>query len=214
MTSKKFFPLQLWGTVIVLSTTFFSCTSDDTSSSSSSATDTTTTAMAPAAVHADSANANATAKTMDSATATIGKPAMAKPNPAKKGLKGKVAILPPPAAIAGASMEADNTGVYSNVEVFPSFPGGNSGLQKFFDKNLEYPEDAAANGVEGTVVISFVVDESGKLTHPEVTGGTTGYGLETEALRVVNKMPVWNPGRLKGKNVKTKFSLPIKFVLE
>ena len=210
MTPKNFFPLQLWGTVIVLSTTLFSCTSDDTSSSSSSAGDTTTTTMAPATVHADSA----TAKTMDSTTATMGKPVMAKPNPAKKGLKGKVAILPPPAAIAGASMEADNSGVYSNVEVFPSFPGGNSGLQKFFNKNLEYPEDAATNGVEGTVVVSFVVDESGKLSHPEVTGGTTGYGLETEALRVVNKMPVWNPGQLKGKNVKTKFSLPIKFVLE
>jgi periplasmic protein TonB len=213
MTRKTIFQLQLWGTAIILSTTIFGCTSDDTSSSSSDAKDTAATAtVTPMSSVTDSAKMNAA--TMDSATASIGKPAMAKPNPAKKGLKGKVTILPPPAMVANARMEADNSGVYSNVEVYPSFPGGNAGLQKFFDKNLEYPEEAGNNGVEGTVMLTFVVDEKGKLTNPEVSGGTIGYGLETEALRVVNKMPVWNPGQLKGKNVKTKFTLPIKFVLE
>jgi len=141
------------------------------------------------------------------------KAGMAKPNPAKKGMKGKVAISEAPAPKSTAKMEADNTGVYSNVEIIPSFPGGYKGLQKFFDDNLEYPAEATNEGVEGTVNVTFVVDETGKLTSPKVSGEKLGYGLEAEALRVVNKMPTWNPGKLKGKNVKTSFTLPVRFVL-
>jgi hypothetical protein len=59
-----------------------------------------------------------------------------------------------------------------------------------------------------------VVDETGKLSNPEVMGKRVAYGLEAEALRVVSQMPAWNPGQLKGKNVKTRFTLPVKFILE
>ena len=136
---------------------------------------------------------------------------IAKPNPAKKGLRGKVTITEPPAK--KGAMEADNSGVYSNVEVTPSFPGGYKGLQNYFDKNLAFPEEASSEGVEGTVNVSFVVDETGKLSATQVIGDRMGYGLETEALRVVNKMPTWTPGKLKGKNVKTRFNLPVHFQL-
>ncbi len=137
----------------------------------------------------------------------------AKPDAGKKGKKGKVAISESNMSKATGKMEADNNGVYGNVEVMPSFPGGFKGLQHFFDDNLQYPETASSEGVEGTVNISFVVDEKGKLTSPEIVGERQGYGLDEEALRVVKKMPAWNPGRLKGNNVKTKFTLPVKFVL-
>ena len=136
----------------------------------------------------------------------------AAPNPAKKGMKGKVSVAAP-AISKSATMEADNTGVYSNVEVVPAFPGGYRGLQDYFDKNLAYPEEASAEGVEGTVNVSFVVDETGKLSSPQVIGEKMGYGLEAEALRVVNKMPTWTPGKLKGRNVKTRFNLPVRFQL-
>lgn len=136
---------------------------------------------------------------------------VAVPNLKKKGLKGKTTITLPTKGTG--SMDMDNEGVYSNVEFLPSFPGGNKGLQKFFDDNLEYPAAATDDGVEGTVNISFVVDENGKLTLPKIQGAPLGYGLEAEALRVVNKMPNWNPGKLKGKNVKTKFTLPVTFQL-
>jgi len=206
MTRKNFFALQLWSTAIILSTAAFSCSNNDTSERADA--DTATAMVTPAVTAPDTTMMN----TVDSTANN--KPGIAKPNPAKKGLKGKVTILPAPPTSAEAKMEADNSGVYSNVEVIPSFPGGNKGLQKYFDNNLEYPAEAGNEGVEGTVELSFVVDENGKLTNPQVMGQRLGYGLETEALRVVNKMPVWNPGQLKGKNVKTRFILPIRFVLE
>lgn len=135
----------------------------------------------------------------------------AKPDPAKKGMKGKATVMESPKMTG--SMEADNSGIYSNVEVYPSFPGGSEGLQKYFDKNLKYPETASNDGVEGTVQVMFTVDEMGKLSNPHIMGEKSGYGLEDEALRVVKSMPAWNPGKLKGKNVKTNFTLPVKFQL-
>jgi TonB family protein len=136
---------------------------------------------------------------------------MAKPDPAKKGMKGKVTISPAPKSTA--KMEMDNTGVYTNVEVIPSFPGGYAGMQKYFDDNLAYPADASGEGVEGVVNVTFTVDENGKLTAAKTMGDKLGYGLEEEALRVINKMPAWTPGKLKGQNVKTRYTLPVRFQL-
>jgi TonB family protein len=144
-----------------------------------------------------------------SAANTVG---TAKPNPAKKGLKGK-AVITVPAKGTGA-MEMDKEGIYSNVEYLPSFPGGAKGLQKFFDNNLQYPTAATDDGIEGTVNVSFIVDENGKLSSPQVQGQAPGFGLEAEALRVIQKMPSWTPGKLKGKNVKTRFTLPVRFQLD
>jgi len=210
MTRKNYFAMPLWSAAIILSTTLFSCSNNDTTyrpSAMPADTATVATTTPPPAVP-DTAMIKAVDKMAENEAG------MAKPNPAKKGLKGKVTVLPPPAATAEAKMEADNTGVYTNTEILPSYPGGQKGLQKFFDKTLVYPEEAGSNGVEGTVQLSFVVDETGKLSNPEVMGKRVGYGLEAEALRVVSKMPAWNPGQLKGKNVKTRFTLPVKFILE
>ena len=212
MKRTNVFSLKLLTTATIFSFTIFSCTNNDTNetteSTTATMTDTTVTPMATSTM--DTAVAMPADNTMVS-----NKPGIAKPDPAKKGMKGKVSIVEAKAAKADANakMEADNAGVYSNVEVIPSYPGGYKGLQKFFDDNLSYPADASNDGVEGTVNVSFVVDETGKLTSPKVEGDNLGYGLEAEALRVVNKMPTWNPGKLKGKNVKTKFTLPVRFVL-
>lgn len=206
MKRKNVFSIKLLSTAIIVSTALFSCTNNDTNDGATpSVTDTATVATkmdTSSAMKMDTAVTNKT-------TAT----GVAKPNPAKKGMKGKVALTETTSPAPGGKMEADNSGAYSNVEVMPSFPGGYKGLQKFFDDNLEYPVAATEDGVEGTVNVTFVVDENGKLTSPKVDGNNLGYGLDAEALRVVNKMPTWNPGKLKGKNVKTKFTLPVRFVL-
>ncbi|HMJ47174.1 MAG TPA: energy transducer TonB [Ferruginibacter sp.] len=182
-------------------------------------TDTTTTTDTSSVMVVDSsrmATDMATTPVMDTASSmTTNKMSAgtAKPNPAKKGMKGKVMVTPSPVAKATANMEMDNTGVYDNVEYIPSFPGGSKGLQSYFDKNLVYPDEATNEGVEGTVNVTFVVDENGKLSSPQVNGNKLGYGLEEEAIRVVSKMPVWTPGKLKGQNVKTRYTLPITFQL-
>lgn len=112
------------------------------------------------------------------------------------------------------AMTADNEGAYSNVDVWPSYPGGQSALEDFFNNNIEYPQQATDNSTEGVVNINFVIDENGKVGSPKIVGGKPGDGLEDEALRVVNKMPKWTPGKIKGKNVKTRFTLPVRFQLQ
>ena len=205
MKRKNLF--SLFGAAIILSAATFSCTNNDTTDSSATAP------MDTAAVTTADAAKISTDTMLNRAMAADNKTGMAKPNPAKKGMKGKVSVVELAAVKPTGKMEADNAGVYSNVEVIPSFPGGYKGLQKYFDENLEYPAEATNEGVEGTVNLTFIVDENGKLTSPQTVGDKLGYGLEAEALRVVNKMPIWNPGKLKGKNVKTSFTLPVKFVL-
>lgn len=127
--------------------------------------------------------------------------------------KGKVTIVPAPAAAKTAAMEMDKEGFYASTEVLPAYPGGDKALERFFEKNIVYPDDATENNAEGTVNLTFAVDENGKVYNPMVTSNKIGYGLEDEAIRVFKKMPTWTPGRIKGKNVKTRYTLPIRFQL-
>lgn len=135
----------------------------------------------------------------------------AKPNPAKKGKKGSVTVAAGETKIAGETDMKDRDGYYTNV--YPSFPGGDRAISSFFEKNIDYPLDATENGVEGTVKISFTVDENGKIGGAKTINPPIGFGLEAEALRVFQKMPAWKPGSLKGKNVKTRYTLPVRFQL-
>lgn len=169
------------------------------------ATDTATMAVSPS----DSAamNNSTTTMTADSMSTT-----RVVPNPAKKGKKGMVTIAMNDKK-TGEDMDAmDKEGYYTNV--YPSYPGGDKALESFFEKNIQYPSNASDNGVEGTVTISFTVDEKGNISSPKTSNPTIGYGLEEEALRVFKKMPSWKPGSLKGRNVKTRFNLPVRFQLE
>lgn len=147
-------------------------------------------------------------------TITTKKLGIAKPNPAKKGGKGKVFVVinsPVVKPLANAKLTADNEGYYDRVDVLPSYPGGDKALAKFVEKNITYPEDAINDGVEGTVNVIFAVDENGTVYTPSTKGEALGYGLDEAAANVVRKMPRWNPGSIKGKNVKTRFTLPITF---
>ncbi len=140
----------------------------------------------------------------------------AKPNPAKKGKKGKAGIAATGSAMQrndNSAMEMDREGFYNRVEVLPSYPGGQKALEKFIESTVTYPEDAINEGVEGTVNVVFAVDENGKVYTPSIKNERAGYGLDEEAMRLVSKMPKWNPGQIKGKNVKTRFTLPITFMI-
>ncbi len=149
---------------------------------------------------------------MTASDSSMGKVHKVMPDPAKKGKKGKVSIVM--ANNVSGDMSVDKEGYYNNTEILPGYPGGEKALGRFYDDNIQYPVEASDNGVDGTVNINFAVDENGKLYAPVVTSPIIGYGLEQEALRVFNKMPKWSPGRIKGKNVKTRFNLPVKFQLQ
>lgn len=164
-------------------------------------------------VNTDSPALNTTATTATTTTVT-GKDSLTMPAKNTGAKKGKVSIvMTAPVIDKTVKMEMDKEGFYTNTEVLPAYPGGQKALERFFEDNIQYPEAATENDAQGTVKLSFAVDENGKIYQPVATGNKIGYGLEEEAIRVFNKMPKWTPGKIKGKNVKSRFTLPINFQL-
>ena len=102
--------------------------------------------------------------------------------------------------------------VFTVVEVMPEFPGGQGALLKFLATNVRYPESAVKNGIEGRVSCSFVVGKVGAISEAEVIRGVSPE-LNEEALRVINSMPVWSPGKQRGKVVNVKYTVPVTFRL-
>jgi TonB family protein len=101
-------------------------------------------------------------------------------------------------------------GKFTVVEQEPQFPGGIEGLGKFLSSTIVYPSEAAKDNVQGKVFVSFTVNESGFVRDPHIIKGI-GAGLDEEALRVVLKMPRWEPGKQGGEAVAVQYSLPINF---
>ncbi len=95
-------------------------------------------------------------------------------------------------------------------EEMPEFVGGKPQLQFFLKQNLIYPQKSFEKGVEGTVFITFVINEDGGVDDISVLKGLN-LECDEEALRVVSRMPHWKPGKKEGKIVKVKFNLPIRF---
>lgn len=94
----------------------------------------------------------------------------------------------------------------------PSFPGGETARIKYLRDNIIYPMSARLKGIEGVVLVSFIVNKSGEISDVELLHGIGG-GCDELALKIVNKMPKWNPGRICGKPVRVEFKMPIKFTL-
>jgi TonB family protein len=100
------------------------------------------------------------------------------------------------------------------VEVMPEFEGGTEALMRYVRKHLKYPRWEKKNKIEGTVYASFIVDEEGNVTNPEVMRGVEGAeNFNEEVLKVLNGMPKWKPGMDQGKVVPVQFNLPFKFEL-
>ncbi len=106
--------------------------------------------------------------------------------------------------------EPENNNPIDWTDEMPEFPGGYSEFVKFISKNAEYLEIARENGIEGTVYVSFVVETDGSITQAKVVRGIFK-PLDEEAVRVVKMMPNWKPGKQKGKPVRVRFKVPIKF---
>jgi protein TonB len=113
-----------------------------------------------------------------------------------------------------ALMKPDKNGVYEMTEVRPSYPGGQKALEDYIANHIEYPQMAVDDNKEGTVNVQFIVDENGNVTNAKLLGADLGDGLSDEAVRVISKMPKWEPGKVKGKNVKTRLTLPVTYKIE
>lgn len=106
-----------------------------------------------------------------------------------------------------------DTTVYRVVEVMPSYPGDMEALYKFLGQQMHYPKEALENGIEGRVVVSFVVEEDGRLTHFEAVSSPSPL-LSNEAIRVLRQMPRWNPAKRMGRNVRCQYNIPVMFRLK
>jgi periplasmic protein TonB len=129
----------------------------------------------------------------------------------KKAKKGKAMIASSAASKEKSTMVKDKDGVYKNPQTMPEFPGGETALSQYMENSLDYPQRALDDNKEGTVQVSFVIDENGNVMTPAALGNKLGDGLDEEAIDLIKKMPKWKPGTVKGKNVKTRLELPITF---
>lgn len=102
--------------------------------------------------------------------------------------------------------------VYIIADEMPEYPGGMDALKQLLVENVKYPEQAKKDKVEGKVYVSFIVDENGVVKDAKVIRGVNPE-LDAEALRVINLMQKWTPGKDDGKPVKVAFTLPIQFAL-
>jgi len=126
---------------------------------------------------------------------------------------GKVVSNNKNAELTTKTTTNDNNNVFFIVEDMPEFPGGEKALRNFIATNVKYPVKAQENGIQGKVYISFVVNKTGKVTDAKVVRGVDP-SLDKEALRVVNNLPKWKPGKQRGKKVNVNYTLPISFALQ
>ncbi|MCR4852033.1 MAG: energy transducer TonB [Prevotella sp.] len=123
-------------------------------------------------------------------------------------LKAKEEIAPPPEP---EKPKEEDTKIFDVVEQMPSFPGGN--VMAWLSQNLKYPVIAAENGVQGRVVVQFVVEKDGSVTDVHAVKKVDP-SLDKEAERVVKSMPKWIPGKQNGSPVRVKYTLPVTFKLQ
>ena len=102
--------------------------------------------------------------------------------------------------------------VLTTVEQMPEFPGGQAALNAFLSKNLRYPKSASKNNIEGRVIARFVVETDGSISNPEIVRSLDA-DCDKDTLRVIHKMPRWNPGRQSGVAAASYYSLPVSFKL-
>ena len=109
--------------------------------------------------------------------------------------------------------EVEEQQIFQVVEEMPEFPGGMAECLKFLAKNIKYPTIAQENGVQGRVIVQFVVNQDGYIVDPVVVRSVDPY-LDKEALRVIQMMPKWKPGKQRGKAVRVKYTVPVTFKLQ
>ncbi|UJP63316.1 energy transducer TonB [Mongoliitalea daihaiensis] len=114
--------------------------------------------------------------------------------------------------IADAPVVEKADEIFDVVENAPEFPGGMEAWYQYLSKNLKYPTQARRMGIEGTVYVVFVVNTDGSIQDVELLRGIGG-GCDEEAIRVVSSAPKWSPGKQRGRPVRVRMRLPVRFKL-
>lgn len=132
---------------------------------------------------------------------------------AKRITSPVLGVAPMPASASNTSNVEESGPIFQVVEKMPEFPGGEMALFKFLGENVKYPVIAQENGIQGTTIVSFVVNTDGTIVDVEIEKSAGDASLDKEAMRVVRSMPKWIPGKNHGEVVRVKYSFPINFRL-
>ena len=125
----------------------------------------------------------------------------------------KTIINVAPVITAKEEVEEEEAQVFFIVEDMPEFPGGEMALRTYIANAIKYPVIAQENGIQGKVYVTFVVGKDGKVSNATIARGVDP-SIDKEALRVVNTLPAWKPGKQRGKPVNVSYTVPINFVLQ
>ena len=128
-----------------------------------------------------------------------------------EAVRSDIAVAAPPPPPAPKPEVANK--VFDVVEEMPSFPGGQGALMSFLSSNIKYPVVAQENGVQGRVIVGFVVEKDGSISDVKVMRSVDP-SLDREAQRVVKAMPKWKPGKQNGSAVRVKYTVPVVFRLQ
>ena len=123
----------------------------------------------------------------------------------------EVVIEPP---VEAPVEEEEEEVIFVVVESMPEFPGGQQAMMKYIGENIKYPVIAQENGIQGRVICQFVIEKDGKVTDIQVVRSSGEPSLDKEAVRVINSMPKWKPGKQRGKPVRVKYTIPVNFRLQ
>ena len=109
--------------------------------------------------------------------------------------------------------QKDENGVYHICDVMPEFPGGMAACMKFLAENINYPEDCKKGGIQGCVIAQITIEKDGSISQTKIMRSVHP-SLDKEALRVINSMPKWIPGKHEGQNVACRYTFPVLFKLK
>lgn len=116
-----------------------------------------------------------------------------------------------PPAVEPEKPNRNTEAIFEFVEWMPEYPAGEEALNNYLEKNIQYPKQASDNKIEGKVIVNFIVNEDGSLSNIKLVRGI-GFGCDEEAIRLIQSMPKWKPGKQNGKPVKVYMNQLITFV--
>ena len=123
----------------------------------------------------------------------------------------EVVIAPP---VEAPVEEEEEEVIFMVVESMPEFPGGQQTMMRYIGEHIKYPVIAQENGIQGRAICQFVVNKDGSIVDVVVVRSSGDASLDKEAVRVINSMPKWKPGKQRGKPVRVKYTIPINFRLQ
>lgn len=138
----------------------------------------------------------------------------------QEGIKDEGIVAPPVSDAGKGVIEApkkDETNydeIFTKVEIESSYPGGPGAWMRYLNKTFRYPQEAQEDGIQGTVVVQFIVDKEGNVSEVDAVSGPSTGGLRDEAIRVIKKSGKWEPAVQNGRKVKSYKKQPITFKLE